>query len=42
MKIAIVGVTGLVGEKISWLLDKRNFSIQEYIRNFKCYIPIIA
>ena len=31
MKVAIVGVTGLVGNKISWLLEKRNFQIEEFI-----------
>ena len=31
MKIAIVGVTGLVGNKITWLLEKRNIPIEDFI-----------
>tara|TARA_B100000925_G_scaffold291885_1_gene282168 strand:- start:5439 stop:6470 length:1032 start_codon:yes stop_codon:yes gene_type:complete len=31
MKVAIIGITGLVGKKISWLLEKRQFPVNRLI-----------
>lgn len=31
MKVAIVGITGLVGRKIAWLLEKRHFPVTQFI-----------